>query len=123
LIAALQVLAAIVEEGKRASEVCRVFEPLPQLQRNVRFAGGKPLQKRRVRQALAAAEAELGSKGRLVVRNSGTEPLIRLMVQGEDHRLLARVIDDICAAILSGVRGGVAAAPQANRGGAAVDGE
>src|SRR5579862_9508266 len=75
LIAALQVLAAIVDTGRRASEVCRVFEPIPQLLRNVRFGGGRPLEARRVRQAVAAGEARLGADGRLVIRNSGTEPV------------------------------------------------
>src|SRR5258708_25200553 len=63
LIAALQVLAAIVETGKRASEICRVFEPLPQLLRNVRFAGGKALETRRVKQAIATGRERLGSGG------------------------------------------------------------
>src|SRR6266576_1263448 len=87
LIAALQVLAAIVETGKRASEVCRVFEPVPQLLRNVRFEHGRPLESRRVQRAIAAGEARLGTGGRLVIRNSGTEPVIRVMAQGEDGAL------------------------------------
>jgi phosphoglucosamine mutase len=105
LIAALQVLAAIVETGKRASEVCRLFEPVPQLLRNVRFGNGKPLESRRVQQAVTAGEARLGSGGRLVIRNSGTEPVIRVMAQGEDQALLASVVDDICEAILAVARG------------------
>src|SRR5437660_11947499 len=88
LIAALQVLAAIVETGERASEVCRVFEPVPQLLRNVRFGQGRPLETRAVKQAIAAGEARLGAAGRLVIRNSGTEPVVRVMAQGggEDHK-------------------------------------
>jgi phosphoglucosamine mutase len=101
LIAALQVLAAIVETGRQASEVCRVFEPVPQLLRNVRFGEGRPLEAARVKRAIAAAEARLSGKGRLVIRNSGTEPVIRVMAQGEDEKLLAGVVDDICAAILA----------------------
>ena len=101
LIAALQVLAAIVETGKRASEVCRVFEPVPQLLRNVRFEHGRPLESRRVQRAIAAGEARLGTGGRLVIRNSGTEPVIRVMAQGEDGALLTSVVDDICEAILA----------------------
>jgi phosphoglucosamine mutase len=101
LIAALQVLAAIVETGRQASEVCRVFEPVPQLLRNVRFGNGRPLETARVKRAIAAAEGRLGAKGRLVIRNSGTEPVIRVMAQGEDEKLLASVVDDICAAILA----------------------
>jgi phosphoglucosamine mutase len=101
LIAALQVLAAIVETGKRASEVCRVFEPVPQLLRNVRFGQGRPLESRQVKRAIADAEARLDTTGRLVIRPSGTEPVIRVMAQGEDDKLLASVVDDICQAILS----------------------
>src|SRR5713226_113177 len=108
LIAALQVLAAIVETGQRASEVCRVFDPVPQLLRNVRFEHGKPLEARRVQQAIAAGEARLGTAGRLVIRNSGTEPVIRGMAQGGDGALLARVGDEICEVILA-----VALGPQA----------
>jgi phosphoglucosamine mutase len=101
LIAALQVLAAIVQTGKHASEVCRIFEPVPQLLRNVRFGQGRPLETARVKRAIAAAEGRLGKEGRLVIRNSGTEPVIRVMAQGEDERLLTSVVDDICGAILS----------------------
>src|SRR6202521_1060846 len=104
LIAALQVLAAIVETGKRASEVCRLFEPVPQLLRNVRFGNGKPLESRPVQRAVAAGEARLGSGGRLVIRNSGTEPVIRVMAQGEDQALLSSVVDEICEAILAVAR-------------------
>jgi len=105
LIAALQVLAAIVETGKRASEVCRVFEPIPQLLRNVRFGQGQPLETRRVRQAIAECEARLGAAGRLVIRKSGTEPVIRVMAQGEDQDLLAGIVDAICDEILAASRG------------------
>ncbi len=105
LIAALQVLAAIVETGKRASEVCRVFAPVPQLLRNVRFGQGRPLETRRVKQAIVAGEARLGNAGRLGIRNSGTEPVIRVMAQGEDEALLAAVVDDICEAIVAAATG------------------
>ena len=114
LIAALQVLAAIVETGKRASEVCRLFEPVPQLLRNVRFGNGKPLGSRPVQQAITAGEARLGTGGRLVIRNSGTEPVIRVMAQGEDQALLASVVDDICEAILAVARGAAAVEPAAH---------
>ncbi|HKS88470.1 MAG TPA: phosphoglucosamine mutase [Stellaceae bacterium] len=106
LIAALQVLAAIVETGKRASEVCRVFEPVPQLLRNVRFGDGRPLEANRVRQAVTAGEARLGAAGRLVIRESGTEPVIRVMAQGEDEALLASVVGDICEAVVAAARDG-----------------
>ena len=99
LIAALQVMARIVETGRKASEVCRLFTPVPQLLRNVRFREGQPLEARRVKQAITAGEARLGNTGRLVIRPSGTEPVIRVMAQGEDEALLASVVGDICEAI------------------------
>jgi phosphoglucosamine mutase len=99
LIAALQVLAAIVETGKRASAVCRVFDPMPQLLRNVRFGKGLPLESQQVKRAIADAETRLGEAGRLVIRKSGTEPVIRVMAQGEDEKLLASIVDDICESI------------------------
>jgi phosphoglucosamine mutase len=110
LIASLQILAAIVDTGKRASELCHVFEPTPQLLRNVRFIGSKPLENRRVKQAIATGKTRLGPDGRLVIRNSGTEPLIRVMAQGDDDRLLSEVVGEICGAIVSsgraaGIRG------------------
>jgi phosphoglucosamine mutase len=105
LIAALQVLAAVVETGRRASEVGRIFAPVPQLLRNVRYGQGRPLETRAVQQAIAAGEARLGSTGRLVIRNSGTEPVIRVMAQGENEALLAGVVDEICAAILAATQG------------------
>src|SRR5436190_9440312 len=101
LIAALQVLAAIVETGKRASEVCRVFEPVPQLLRNVRFGQGRPLESQQVKRVIADAEARLGTGARLVIRPSGTEPVIRVMAQGEDGALLTSVVDEICEVILA----------------------
>ncbi|HEX3952760.1 MAG TPA: phosphoglucosamine mutase [Stellaceae bacterium] len=104
LIAALQVLAAIVETGRRASEVCRVFEPVPQILRNVRFGNGKPLESRAVLKAISDGEARLGAAGRLVIRNSGTEPLIRVMAQGEDEKSLTQIVDDICEVILTAAR-------------------
>jgi phosphoglucosamine mutase len=111
LIAALQVLAAIVETGKRASEVCRVFDPIPQMLRNVRFAGGRPLETRRVKQAIVAGEARLGQDGRLVIRKSGTEPVIRVMGEAQNEALLSSVIDDICDAIIAAAHGAEEAVP------------
>ena len=104
LIAALQVMAAIVDTGKRASEVCRIFDPIPQLLRNVRFGDGQPLESRRVTEAIAEGSARLGSSGRLVIRESGTEPVIRVMAQGDDEAMLASVVDAICAEILAAAR-------------------
>jgi phosphoglucosamine mutase len=102
LIAGLQVLAALVEAQAPASELLRQFEPLPQLLKNVRFNGGsEPLEADSVQKRIAAAEAELEGKGRLVIRKSGTEPLIRVMAEGDDPALVQRVVDDICEAVQS----------------------
>ena len=99
LIAALQVLAMIKASGKPASEVCRLFEPVPQLLKNVRFKGGKPLEAAGVKQAIAAAETKLGDRGRLVIRPSGTEPLIRVMAEGDDAAEVSHAVTSICQAI------------------------
>ena len=99
LIAALQVLAALVTRNAAASEVCRVFETLPQLLRNVRFGGGAPLEERLVQEAIAEGESALGAGGRLVIRKSGTEPVIRVMAQGDDETLVGNVVADIIGAI------------------------
>ncbi|WP_084583764.1 phosphoglucosamine mutase [Sphingomonas azotifigens] len=99
LVAALQVLAEIVRAGAPASEVLHRFEPLPQLLKNVRFAGGKPLEDDRVKDVIAAAEAELKGRGRLVIRASGTEPVIRVMAEGDDKAQVEVVVDRICDAV------------------------
>ena len=101
LIAALQVLASIVETGRPASEICRLFTPVPQHSSSVRHGQVLPLDRRIVKEAIAGGEARLGSAGRLVVRPSGTEPVIRVMAEGEDEELVAAVVEDICAAIRS----------------------
>ena len=100
LIAALQALAAIAESGRRASEVLRVFDPLPQRLRNVRFApGAAPLETAPVRSAIADAEAALGGAGRLFIRASGTEPVIRVMAEAE----CAAAVDDALGAVAEAV--------------------
>jgi phosphoglucosamine mutase len=96
LIAALQVLAAVVAAGRPASEVCKLFSPWPQLLQNVRFAGGDPLAAATVISAIKEGEAMLGQNGRLVIRKSGTEPLIRVMGEGEDEVLVKQVVQTIC---------------------------
>ncbi|WP_421852256.1 phosphoglucosamine mutase [Novosphingobium sp.] len=98
-VAALQVLAALVASGKPASETLHLFDPVPQLLKNVRFAGGKPLEAESVKAAIAAAEAQLAGRGRLVIRPSGTEPVIRVMAEGDDAREVAQVVDAICDAV------------------------
>ncbi|MEM9043984.1 MAG: phosphoglucosamine mutase [Pseudomonadota bacterium] len=100
LLAALQVLEALVATGKRASELCNMFEPYPQLLKNVRFNGAtRPLDDAKVQAAIKAGEARLSNTGRLVIRPSGTEPLIRVMGEAEDPDLLADVVDGICATV------------------------
>ena len=98
-VAALQVLAALVQSGKRASELLHLFDPVPQLLKNVRFSGGKPLDDARVQAVIADAEAELAGKGRLVIRPSGTEPVIRVMAEGDDAGQVEQVVDAICQAV------------------------
>ena len=78
-----------------------IFDPVPQLLKNVRFAGGQPLEAEPVKAAIAAAEAQLDGRGRLVIRKSCTEPLIRVMAEGDDPELVERVVDDICEAVQS----------------------
>ena len=96
LVAALQVLAVLVEEGRPASEACRVFKALPQLLRSVRFRGASPLRDPDVRAAIADAEAALAPGGRLLMRESGTEPVVRVMAEGEDEALVHRVVAGLC---------------------------
>ena len=98
-IAALQVLAALVESGGVASELLNIFTPVPQLLRNVRFAGGKPLEDAGVQSVIAEAEKELKGTGRLVIRPSGTEPVIRVMAEGDDAAQVERIVASICAAV------------------------
>ena len=100
LLAALQVLAALTETEKPASELCHLFEPYPQLLKNVRFnRAARPLEDASVKDAISAGEARLGETGRLVIRASGTEPVIRVMGESEDPGVLESVVDDICAAV------------------------
>ena len=99
LVAALQVLSVLAATGKPASEVLHLFDTLPQLLKNVRFAGGAPLEAASVKAAIAAGEARLNGTGRLLIRKSGTEPLIRVMAEGEDIGVVTQVVDEICAAV------------------------
>ncbi len=101
LVAGLQILAALVESGTPASELLHQFDPVPQLLKNVRFSGGEPLEAASVQKVIAAAEKELDGKGRLVIRKSGTEPLIRVMAEGDDADQVTRLVDTICQAVAS----------------------
>ncbi len=100
LMAALQVLAVLVQSGKPMSALARQFEPVPQKLENVRFAkGGKPLENEKVKAAIADAEARLNGSGRVLVRASGTEPLIRVMAEGDDKALVDQLVKDIAGAV------------------------
>ena len=99
LISALQVLAVVVSTGNPVSEVCNRFTPLPQVLQNVRYVKGKPLDDARVKKAIDAGKAKLGQSGRLVIRPSGTEPVIRVMAEGDDERLVSNVVGDIVEAV------------------------
>ncbi len=99
LIAALQALAIIVADGRPVSEAARLFEPLPQLLRNVRYRDGAPLEDPAVKQAIDDGGVQLGQVGRILIRKSGTEPLIRVMAEGDDQALVNRVVEDIANAV------------------------
>ena len=99
LIAALQVLACLVEADGPASRALRIFDPLPQLLKNVRYSGGDPMEERAVQDAIVAGERRLEGTGRLLIRKSGTEPLIRVMAEGEDEGLVTAVVDDIVGVV------------------------
>ncbi|MGE0563026.1 MAG: phosphoglucosamine mutase [Pseudolabrys sp.] len=98
-VAALQILAEVVRQDKPVSEFCHRFEPLPQVLKNVRYRNGKPLENARVISAINNAEVRLGTRGRLIIRPSGTEPVIRVMGEGDDKVLVESVVDDICEAL------------------------
>ncbi len=99
LLAALQVLKVLARTGKKASVIGRVFEPAPQKLVNIRYAGTNPLETDRVISAMARAEAEMGERGRLVVRKSGTEPLIRVMAEALDEDMMKQALDDVVEAV------------------------
>ena len=99
LVAALQVLSVLAEQRLPASQVCRPFTALPQRLRSVRFGGGAPLADSRVTSAVAEAERALAGTGRILLRASGTEPVIRVMAEGEDEALVTRLVDGLCATI------------------------
>jgi phosphoglucosamine mutase len=99
LVAALQVLDVVKRSGRPVSEICRRFEPVPQVLKNVRYNGGVPLEDARVKKAIAAGESRLGAAGRLVIRPSGTEPVIRVMAEGDDRQAVEAVVNEIVGAV------------------------
>ncbi len=99
LLAALQVLAVMQETGKKLSEIAHVFDPAPQKLVNRKYTGADPLSRKHVQDAIASAEKMLGSRGRLLVRKSGTEPLIRVMAQAENDDLVREAVDGVLAAL------------------------
>ncbi|MEM7216171.1 MAG: phosphoglucosamine mutase [Pseudomonadota bacterium] len=99
LVAALQVLTVVQATNKPVSDVCNKFETVPQLLKNVRYTEGKPLENDRVKEVVADAESKLGNSGRLVIRASGTEPLIRIMAEGDDEAVIRSVVDEIASVV------------------------
>jgi phosphoglucosamine mutase len=99
LVAALQLMAIVKRESKPVSQVCRRFEPVPQILKNVKFKTGKPLEETSVIRAIEAGREKLGNTGRLVIRASGTEPVIRVMGESDNLDIVARVVDDVCDAL------------------------
>ena len=99
LVTALNVLGVVHAQQKPVSEVCNNFDPYPSILKNVRFSGANPLETDDVKKAIEAGQHRLGEKGRTVIRKSGTEPLIRVMAEGEDEVLVQSVVDDICMAV------------------------
>jgi phosphoglucosamine mutase len=113
LVAALQVLALLVEEERPASEVCRRFDPLPQKLVNIRYTGASPLGDAEVQKAIEAAGKKLGSRGRVLVRASGTEPLIRVMAEAEEQAEMQATVEELAALIRARAAAGAARKAQA----------
>jgi phosphoglucosamine mutase len=99
LVTALQILAVVVSSGRPVSEVCKRFEPLPQHLENVRYKSGRPLEDVQVRAVIDEGRNKLGDRGRIVIRPSGTEPVIRVMAEGDDDALVSAVVGDIVEAL------------------------
>jgi phosphoglucosamine mutase len=99
LVAALQVLAVLAGEHKPASEATSLYEPLPQILENIRFRNGAPLEDARVKSQIDEGTARLNGKGRIVIRKSGTEPVIRIMAEGEDARELREIVRSIASSV------------------------
>jgi phosphoglucosamine mutase len=99
LVTALQVMSVVVQSGRSVSEVCRRFEPVPQLLKSIRFRGVNPREDATVKAAVEAGRVRLGKGGRLIIRPSGTEPVIRVMAEGDDRSLITGVVNDIVDSI------------------------
>ncbi len=99
LVAALQLLAVVKRKMRLVSEVCHRFEPLPQILKNVRIKQPAPLEEERVSKVIEDARRKLGNAGRLIIRLSGTEPVVRVMGEGDNHDLVEQVVDDVCDAL------------------------
>ena len=106
IIAALQVLAYMIDTKKTMSACSKLFTPLPQLLKNVRYSGNSPLKSPQVKQAIKDAEESLGTKGRVFIRESGTEPLVRVMAEGEDNKKVAAVVETICESVRKAIKNG-----------------
>jgi len=104
LVAALQVLAVVKKQNKPVSQVCHRFAALPQVLKNVRYRSGKPLENSKVRSAIEDAEQRLNGHGRLVIRPSGTEPVIRVMVEGSDDKLVREIAKELAASVASAAK-------------------
>jgi phosphoglucosamine mutase len=99
IVAALQVLGVLAQENSPASEVSHIFEPLPQIMENVRYRNGSPLSDTRVTEQIKACEARMNGSGRIIVRKSGTEPVIRVMAEGDDEKLVRSVVNELVATL------------------------
>jgi phosphoglucosamine mutase len=100
LVTALQLLSVVAQSGRPVSEICNRFEPLPQILKSVRYKnGGQPLDNVAVRRAIDSGKSKLGKSGRLVIRPSGTEPVIRVMAEGDDEKLVKTVVSEIVHAL------------------------
>jgi len=98
-VAALQVLAVVRRAGQPVSKICHRFDPLPQVMKNVRYRDGQPLENAKVRSAIKSAEKRLNGHGRLIIRPSGTEPVIRVMGEGDDRAFVEEIVDGIVEAL------------------------
>ena len=96
----------MIDTKKTMSACSKLFTPLPQLLKNVRYSGNSPLKSPQVKQAIKDAEESLGTKGRVFIRESGTEPLVRVMAEGEDNKKVAAVVETICESVRKAIKNG-----------------